>query len=563
MAPFGTLRRFTSVETMKRTTLLQKTLPTAALFLIATGMTASAATFTAANTHDSSAGSLRQAVLDSNAAAGSAVPDMAGASRRYHTSLLKAGSATLSTGPTVVSAVSRKTHGAAGTFDVPLPLTGAVGVESRNPTSGMSHQIVVTFTGTVSVNSASVAGQSGSPMAAATASGSEVTVTLTGINNAQRLMITLNVTVDAVSGNVVIPMGILLGDTTGNGSVSSSDVSQTKSASGQVLSASNFRSDINLSGTINSSDVGAAKAQTGTALPPIPMAHTDFDYDGDGKTDYVVVRNTGGAVTWFIRYAAGGQVTVPFGVSTDFFLGGDYDGDGKTDEAVWRSGSTGTFLILQSSNGQIRTVSLGTGTNDDPRVWGDYDGDGITDPAVYRVTSTSASFIYIGSLNNPGQTQTTISLPVSSFPFPSPGDYDGDGKADACVQNGSQFVLRRSSDDVIEMISFGNGFYLVVPGDYDGDGKTDFAEVHVSGGQLLWELLYRAGGGTGGTPITFGFSSTDFTTQGDYDGDGKTDIAVWNGSTATFSIRRSSDGTVTTFPWGASGDYPVANSNTR
>ena len=34
--------------------------------------------------------------------------------------------------PTPVSAASRKTHGAAGTFDVPLPLTGNVGVECRS-----------------------------------------------------------------------------------------------------------------------------------------------------------------------------------------------------------------------------------------------------------------------------------------------------------------------------------------------------------------------------------------------------------------------------------------------
>src|SRR5205807_4041157 len=34
--------------------------------------------------------------------------------------------------PVPSSAVSRKVHGAAGTFDVPLPLTGNVGVECRS-----------------------------------------------------------------------------------------------------------------------------------------------------------------------------------------------------------------------------------------------------------------------------------------------------------------------------------------------------------------------------------------------------------------------------------------------
>jgi hypothetical protein len=60
---------------------------------------------------------------------------------------------------------------------------------------------------------------------------------------------------------------VLLGDTTSNGSVSASDVAQVKSLSGQALTASNFRLDVNASGAINASDLGQVKAQSGTQLP--------------------------------------------------------------------------------------------------------------------------------------------------------------------------------------------------------------------------------------------------------------------------------------------------------
>ncbi len=129
--------------------------------------------------------------------------------------------------PTVSSAVSRKTHGGAGTFDVGLPqvaLTGAVGVEDRN--SAGAHQVVVTFANPVTVGSASVtAGSIGSSSVV----GNVVTLNLTGVANAQRLGIALSNVSDGVNlGSVMISMGALVGDSNGNGAVSSADVSQTK-----------------------------------------------------------------------------------------------------------------------------------------------------------------------------------------------------------------------------------------------------------------------------------------------------------------------------------------------
>ena len=69
------------------------------------------------------------------------------------------------------------------------------------------------------------------------------------------------------TSNVSIPMGVLLGDTTGNGTVTGTDVSQTKLQSGQPVSASNFREDVNANGAINGTDVSRVKLKSGTALP--------------------------------------------------------------------------------------------------------------------------------------------------------------------------------------------------------------------------------------------------------------------------------------------------------
>jgi hypothetical protein len=52
-----------------------------------------------------------------------------------------------------------------------------------------------------------------------------------------------------------------------NGSVNSSDISQTKAQSGTVASSSNFRTDVTVNGLINSSDISTVKSNSGTALP--------------------------------------------------------------------------------------------------------------------------------------------------------------------------------------------------------------------------------------------------------------------------------------------------------
>ncbi len=166
-----------------------------------------------------------------------------------------------------ISAVSRKTHGASGEFDIDLPLSGSMGIECR---AGTTHKIVFTFPGPVTFSGASVTSGTASSAIPLATGANEVTVNLSGVTNAQRITVTLlNVNDSKNTNNVAVRMGILTGDTTGNGTVSASDVSLTKLKSGQAVDSSNFRKDVNVDGSINASDVSSVKLKSGTALPAV------------------------------------------------------------------------------------------------------------------------------------------------------------------------------------------------------------------------------------------------------------------------------------------------------
>lgn len=170
--------------------------------------------------------------------------------------------------PCLNGVFSRKTHGSAGTFDLNLPFTGSPGIEPRKGQGPNSdeHQILVNFCTNVSV--ASVTSSCGT-VTGTSNSGSQVTVNLSGVANAQCCSIVLHGVNNGVTiGDVTVPVCFLLGDVTVNGSVNSSDISATKAQSGALANGTNFRTDVTVNGTINSSDISLVKSKSGTALPP-------------------------------------------------------------------------------------------------------------------------------------------------------------------------------------------------------------------------------------------------------------------------------------------------------
>ena len=178
-----------------------------------------------------------------------------------------------STVPVALSSVfSRKIHGTAGTFDLPIDLaaaiSGAVTVEPR--VSGTSHTIVFRFNVPVvtvgsisSLDAASVA--IGSAIFAI--SGNDVVVTLSGVPDNRRAKITLT-NINGTNFNAVASIGFAVGDVSNNRAVNASDILGAKARSGKPLDTTNFRFDVDTSGAINAADVSAVKKRSGFGLPP-------------------------------------------------------------------------------------------------------------------------------------------------------------------------------------------------------------------------------------------------------------------------------------------------------
>ena len=94
------------------------------------------------------------------------------------------------------------------------------------------------MSGNASVTSG-VGSVSGSP----TFSGNTMTVNLTGVADAQKITVTLSGATDTLTQvlpNTAVSLNILAGDTSGNKTVNSTDVSQTKAQSGAPVNRREF-----------------------------------------------------------------------------------------------------------------------------------------------------------------------------------------------------------------------------------------------------------------------------------------------------------------------------------
>jgi hypothetical protein len=165
-------------------------------------------------------------------------------------------------------AVSRKTHGTSGTFDINLPLVGEPGVECR--ASGGAQTLVLTFNNNVVSGNATVTSGTGSVAGSPVFAANTMTLNLAGVADAQTISITLHNVTDSfgqVLPDRVVSMNVLMGDVNGSKAVNATDVGQIKAESGRAVTSANFRADLNPNGSINASDVALLKLRSGAGLP--------------------------------------------------------------------------------------------------------------------------------------------------------------------------------------------------------------------------------------------------------------------------------------------------------
>jgi Subtilase family len=177
--------------------------------------------------------------------------------------------ATLVVGPApgVTGAVSRRTHGAAGTFD--LPLSAVATNPTTEPRQGPAQKIVFTFNKPISGATASIT-EGTATAAAPTFSGNDVIVSLTGVSDRQYVTIALT-NVSAVDGGTggsgSVRVGFLVGDVNQNRVVSLADLGLVNAQLAQSVTAANFLMDVNASGTLTLTDKGITNANLAQALP--------------------------------------------------------------------------------------------------------------------------------------------------------------------------------------------------------------------------------------------------------------------------------------------------------
>ncbi|MFH1038605.1 MAG: carboxypeptidase regulatory-like domain-containing protein [PVC group bacterium] len=251
-----------------------------------------------------------------------------------------------------------------------------------------------------------------------------------------------------------------------------------------------------------------------TTLVTPETACQSGDYDGDGRPDIAVFRDTAGL--WAVR----GITRCYFGRAGDIPVSGDYDGDTTTEIGIFRE-----KIGLWAIRGVTRLYYGNEGCRPVPA---DYDSDGSCAPSIFRPATglwavRDLTRTYFGSVTD----------------IPVPADYDGSGTDNIAVFRAAAglWAIRGGS-----RFYFGTSFDRPVPADYIGDGRSRPAIFRPA--SSLWAVR-------GWSRAYFG-SSPDQAVPADYVGDRTDNFGIFRDDIGLWAIR-----SLTRIYFGGSGDIPA------
>ena len=282
-----------------------------------------------------------------------------------------------------------------------------------------------------------------------------------------------------------------------------------------------------------------------------PEAIVAGDFNGDGHIDLAVANYSSKGVSILLGNGDGTfQPPVTYAVGTQPYgiVAGDFTGDGNIDLAV---AGRGDLSVGGTDHGEV-SVLLGNGDgtfqeqktyqvgdSPDAIVAGDFTGNGRADLAVANFFDNTVS-VLLG--NGDGTFQPQVTYAVGNRPRGIvAGDFTGNGRTDLAVANSfdnTVSVLLGNGDGTFQpqvTYAVGNRPRGIVAGDFTGNGRTDLAVANSFDNTV--SVLLGNGDGTFQPQVTYAVGSDpEAIVAGDFTGNGRTDLAVTNQGDSTVSV---------------------------
>jgi hypothetical protein len=301
---------------------------------------------------------------------------------------------------------------------------------------------------------------------------------------------------------------------------------------------------------------GGSYAFAGEVSYPVgdyPQNFSSGDFDGDGMPDLIVVNNSSKSVSILRNVSTNG--TIAFAPRIDYPTGqdpsevaiADFDGDGKTDFVVASNSQIQAFRNISTKE----TILFSSTFLNVPAFYsvaaGDFNGDGKPDLATISQFANTVSTLINTSTTGSIAFANGLTYKVGPFPIRvKTGDLDGDGRIDFAVSDytwDSISIFRNTGSEFAPKVNFAtdHSTYHFAIGDLDGDGKPDLAVAGFNGtvGSVLrnWSTVGTIAFApkVDYTPLYGPFSIA----LGDVDGDGKPDIITEYYYTSTISILKN------------------------